>query len=62
MDKHEFFNIIKNAFPELQINDFSVLGHGKFATACLVNKNIVFKISNIGEKFYKQAKHEDYII
>ena len=46
MNKEQhFLNIIKESFPELDIQNFSVLGNGKCSVACLVNKNIVFKIS-----------------
>ena len=60
--EQEYLNIIKETFPELSIRDFFVLGKGKLATACLVNKNIVFKITDSSEKAYKDTKREMYIL
>lgn len=61
-DDTELLNIIQETFPELAVRDFAVLGHGKFATACLVNNDIVFKVSNPDKKSAKDAQNENYIL
>ena len=43
-DINELKCIISSNFPEVKIRDFSLLEKGKFYYACLVNKDIVFKI------------------
>lgn len=48
--EQKYWGIIHETFPELDIRDFAVLGHGKVAGTCLVNKNIVFKITDNSEK------------
>ena len=40
----ELKDIIANTFPEIKITNFSLLGSGKYAYTCLVNKEIVFKV------------------
>ena len=40
----ELKDIITDTFHELKVNDFSLLGSGKYAYTCLVNKEIVFKV------------------
>ena len=40
----ELKGIINHTFPEIKITDFSLLGSGKYAYTCLVNKEIVFKV------------------
>ena len=42
--EQEYMDIIKKTFPELNIDDFKILGKGHFGVACSVNNNIVFKI------------------
>ena len=59
---NNYLAIIKETFPELDIQDFSVLGHGNLATTCLVNKNIVFKITGTSEKALKDTEHEIYLL
>ena len=59
---NNYLAIIKETFPELNIQDFSVLGHGNLATACLVNKNIVFKITNTSEKATHDTEREIYLL
>ena len=51
-------NLIKETYPEVSIHDFSILGNGKCGTACLVNKNVIFKISNTDEKSYHDTFKE----
>lgn len=60
--EQELLNIIKETFPESSIQDFSILGKGLYGTACLVNNNIVFKISQLSEKAIKDAQIENYIL
>ena len=60
--EQEYLDIIKETFPELDIKDFSVLGKGNLATTCLVNKNIVFKITGTSEKALKDTEHEIYLL
>ena len=50
LNMNDYLAIIKETFPELNIQDFSVLGKGNLAATCLVNKNIVFKITGTSEK------------
>lgn len=59
---NDYLAIIKKTFPELDIQDFSVLGHGNLAITCLVNKNIVFKITGTSEKALKDTEHEIYLL
>ena len=42
MDIKQLKNIVQTTFPGLSINNFSILGDGKYAYACLVNDKIVF--------------------
>lgn len=58
MKDTEYLNLIKETFPEVSIQDFSILGNGKCGTACLVNKNVIFKISNTDEKSYHDTFKE----
>lgn len=58
----EYLNIIHENFPELNIQNFSVLGEGGFATACLVNDNTVFKIPRENSKRFNDQKKEVYIL
>ena len=58
----DLLSIVTKTFPELDIQDFSVLGKGRYGVACLVNKNIVFKISHLFEKAIKDAQIENYIL
>lgn len=58
MKNAEYLNLIKETFPEISIQDFSILGNGKCGTACLVNKNVIFKISNTDEKSYRDTFKE----
>ena len=59
---NDYLAIIKETFPELDIQDFSILGHGNLAATCLVNKNIVFKITGTSEKALKDTEHEIYLL
>ena len=59
---NNYLAIIKETFPELNIQDFSVLGKGNLAATCLVNKNIVFKITGTSEKALKDTEHEIYLL
>lgn len=56
--EQEYMDIIKKTFPELNIQDFSILGKGNLAATCLVNKNIVFKITGTSEKALKDTEHK----
>ena len=60
--EQKYWGIIHETFPELDIRDFAVLGHGKVAGTCLVNKNIVFKITDNSEKALKDTEHEIYLL
>ena len=60
--EQDCLDIIKETFPELSIQDFSVIGGGKLAVACLVNKNIVFKITDSSEKALKDTEREIYLL
>lgn len=62
MKDTEYLNLIKETFPELSIHDFSVIGGGKLAAACLVNKNIIFKVTDSSEKALRDTEHEIYIL
>ena len=59
---NDYLAIIKKTFPELDIQDFFVLGKGNLAATCLVNKNIVFKITGTSEKALKDTEHEIYLL
>lgn len=58
----EYLNLIKETFPEVSIQDFSILGNGKCGTACLVNKNVIFKISNTDDKSYRDTFREHNVL
>ena len=60
--EQDCLDIIKETFPELSVQDFSVIGGGKLAVACLVNKNIVFKITDSSEKALKDTEREIYLL
>lgn len=60
--EQEYMDIIKKTFPELNIDDFKILGKGHFGVACSVNNNIVFKIPIENSKRFNDQKKEVYLL
>lgn len=62
MDVKQLKNIIQTTFPGLSINNFSILGDGKYAYACLVNDKIVFKIPKLEDEYMNDQDKEVNIL
>ena len=62
MDIKQLKNIIQTTFPGLSINNFSILGDGKYAYACLVNDKIVFKIPKLEDEYMNDQDKEVNIL
>ena len=62
MDIKQLKNIVQTTFPELSINNFSILGDGKYAYACLVNDKIVFKIPKLEDEYMNDQDKEVNIL
>ncbi len=60
--EQEYMDIIKKTFPELNIDDFKILGKGHFGVACSVNNNIVFKIPIENSKRFNEQKKKVYLL
>ena len=58
VNEQEYLDIIKKTFPELNIDDFKILGKGMYGVACLINNNIVFKVPIENDKKLNDAKKE----
>ena len=62
MDENQLKNVVQKTFPEIHINNFSILGSGKYAYACLVNNNIVFKIPKVEDEYMNDQDKEVNIL
>ena len=60
--EQEYMDIIKKTFPELNIDDFKILGKGMYGVACLINNNIVFKVPIENNKKLNDAKKEVFLL
>lgn len=60
--EQEYMDIIKKTFPELNIDDFKILGKGMYGVACLINNNIVLKIPIENNKKLNDAKKEVFLL
>ena len=60
--EQEYMDIIKKTFPELNIDDFKILGKGMYGVACLVNNNIVFKVPLENNKKLNDVKKEVFLL
>lgn len=62
MNVNQLKDIVQTTFPEIHINNFSLLGSGKYAYACLVNNNIVFKIPKVEDEYMNDQDKEVNIL